>query len=592
MIGIVNRAIAIPVCWRVLDKAGNSNTKERIAILEHVLRLFGVDKIASLLADREFIGDAWLAWLQEKAIPFHIRIRSNIKIANTRGRMVKARELFRDLKPGESRILSNARRLSEARKPKARPVFVAALHLKTGELLIVVTNDAPEEALAIYAQRWQIETLFAALKTRGFNLEDTHMTDPERISKLTAVLSITFCWAHKVGDWLHEAEPIRTRLSELAGVEEITDEQNGPKFRRLRVEYGDVETRAQAAIVADDEPKPTETSTEDRQLATLVEGSSIGAIFGATLEHRQTDGQTAELQTELGLSANQIPLVLLRDPEHRATGVTPAPGDVAATQAEIIPAVFPMSCAAYLGVDMPTVPTGEAIFPVLSTSADVGVPIEGASQDETAGAFTADVLSPGRLQASFFYSREDRARFKGMDAALRMNLSDALSDKLDQQILNGGEGLLNGTNLANNNAAAETTFAGYLSSFGYARVDGKYAMDTEDLRIVMGSATYAHAGTTYRHQNADDLALDRLVVITSGVKVSAHVPAAAASKQNAIVRLGMRRDMVAPIWEGVTLIPDEVTKAANGQIVVTAVMLHAVKILRADGFYKQQAQHA
>ena len=211
MIGIVNRAIAIPVCWRVLDKAGNSNTKERIAILEHVLRLFGVDKIASLLADREFIGDAWLAWLQEKAIPFHIRIRSNIKIANTRGCMVKARELFRDLKPGESRILSNARRLSEARKPKARPVFVAALHLKTGELLIVVTNDAPEEALAIYAQRWQIETLFAALKTRGFNLEDTHMTDPERISKLTAVLSITFCWAHKVGDWLHEAEPIRLK---------------------------------------------------------------------------------------------------------------------------------------------------------------------------------------------------------------------------------------------------------------------------------------------------------------------------------------------------------------------------------------------
>ena len=78
-----------------------------------------------------------------KAIPFHIRIRSNIKIANTRGRMVKARELFRDLKPGESRILSNARRSRRPGKPKARPVFVAALHLKTGELLIVVTNDAP-----------------------------------------------------------------------------------------------------------------------------------------------------------------------------------------------------------------------------------------------------------------------------------------------------------------------------------------------------------------------------------------------------------------------------------------------------------------
>ena len=387
------------------------------------------------------------------------------------------------------------------------------------------------------------------------------------------------------------ASEIRTRLAELAGIEEITDEQRA-EIGALRTEYGDVETRSQAAIVAGDEPKPVETATEARELAELIEGSSIGAIFGATLEHRSTDGQTRELQEELGLAANQIPLVLLRDPEHRATGVTPAPGDVAATQAEIIPAVFPMSCAAFLGVDMPTVPTGEAIFPVLSTSADVNVPAENAESDETAAAFTADVLSPGRLQASFFYSREDRARFKGMDAALRMNLSDALADKLDQQILNGGEGLLNGTNLANNNVSVETSFALYLSQFGYGRVDGKYAMDTEDLRIVMGSETYTHAGQEYRHQNADDLALARLVAITSGVKVSAHVPALAATKQNALVRLGLRRDMVAPIWEGVTLIPDEITKAANGQIVVTAIMLHAVKILRAGGFHKQQIQNA
>ena len=43
---------------------------------------------------------------------------------------------------------------------------------------------------------------------------------------------------------------------------------------------------------------------------------------------------------------------------------------------------------------------------------------------------------------------------------------------------------------------------------------------------------------------------------------------------------------MAPIWEGVTLIPDEITKAGTGQIVVTAVMLHAIKVLRSDGFFK------
>ncbi len=127
MIGIVNRAIA-PVCWRVLDKAGNSNTKERIAILEHVLRLFGVDKIASLLADREFIGDAWLAWLQEKAIPFHIRIRSNIKIANTRGPWSRRGSCFATSNPGKA--ASSPTPGASRKKTQGQARLRRALHLK------------------------------------------------------------------------------------------------------------------------------------------------------------------------------------------------------------------------------------------------------------------------------------------------------------------------------------------------------------------------------------------------------------------------------------------------------------------------------
>ena len=133
---------------------------------------------------------------------------------------------------------------------------------------------------------------------------------------------------------------------------------SGPRFRTLRVEYTDVETRAQAAIVAGDEPKPTETSTEARQLAELIVGASIGQIFGAALEHR-ADGRAgrASSKTELGLSRQPNPAWYYSEtPKHRATGVTPAPGDVGATQGEIIPAVFPHERAPrFLGVDTPTV---------------------------------------------------------------------------------------------------------------------------------------------------------------------------------------------------------------------------------------------
>ena len=392
----------------------------------------------------------------------------------------------------------------------------------------------------------------------------------------------------------------REALNKLNLLDDLSAEQKTERGN-LTTRLVEIEPEIRAALVAEN---VTETNTlddaENRELRALADKASIGRIMSASIEHRAIDGAEAEIQAHYKLDGNQIPLIMLRG-ERETRAVTPAPGDVGQTQSTIIPGVFPMACAAFLGVDMPTVGVGEAVFPVLTTNAIPGVPAENAipsgtgidSEGFTTGAFSADALSPGRIQAAFFNSREDRARFSGMDESLRMNLTDALSDKLDQQVLNGSEGLFNGTNLANHNVSAVTTYALYKSQLAYGRVDGMWASGVGDLRIVCGSGTYAHAATQYRGNNADQSALDELIDKTSGVKVSAHVPAVASNKQNSGYPPGYaKRDMVAPIWEGVTIIADEVTKASTGQIVITAVMLYAVKILRTGGFYKQQTQHA
>ena len=381
---------------------------------------------------------------------------------------------------------------------------------------------------------------------------------------------------------------IRTRLSELGGDADLTDETRS-EIDTLRNEYGDTERKTQALMLAEDTPK---IETHDTSRSDLEDRSSVGEIFAATLEHRSTTGATAELQTELGLQGNQVPLELLRGVEDRA--VTPAPSDVGASQQPIIPYVFPSSVGAFLGVDMPTVPTGEAVFTTLTKKTDVHSPAENGTAAETTGSFSAAVLSPSRLQASFFYSREDRARFAGMDEALRMNLSDALSDGLDRQIIAGDDGLLEGTNLPNNNVTSETTYALYRSQLLMSRIDGRYASVASDIRLVMGAGTYAHADSVWRgtNTNNDVSALDVLMAKSGGVRVSSHVPAVASARQNVIVRRGTNKDMTVASWQGITIIPDEVTKAASGAIVVTAVMLYAIKILRKDGFYKQQTQHS
>lgn len=52
----INKHISIPLMFTELDKAGNSNTAERLDLLERFNKIFGFDRIKSLVADREFIG--------------------------------------------------------------------------------------------------------------------------------------------------------------------------------------------------------------------------------------------------------------------------------------------------------------------------------------------------------------------------------------------------------------------------------------------------------------------------------------------------------------------------------------------------------
>ena len=380
----------------------------------------------------------------------------------------------------------------------------------------------------------------------------------------------------------------RERLNVLLNKESRSTEETS-ELDSLTGTMKGLEIEARACVAAEDNfiELPAGTS-EDKELRELLDKASIGMIMENLVEQRGSTGVEREIQDHYKLAGNQIPLAML---ETRA--VTPAPGNVGAAQAMPIPGVFPDSAAAFMGIDLPTVSTGKQIYPVLATNATVRTPAENVDAAETTGSFTAVIMTPARLQAAFFWSREDAASFSGLAESLRMNLSDALSDGLDAQIVNGSKGLFNGSNLDSHNVSAVTSYALYRSQFAYSRVDGKFASNVGDLKILMGSSTYGHAAGVFRSDNAGDrAALEDLQAVTGGVRVSSHIPGVASHKQNAVIRLGNRRDAVAAIWTGITLIPDEVTLAKKGQIMTTAVMLYAFQILRADGFFKQQSQHA
>ena len=86
------------------------------------------------------------------------------------------------------------------------------------------------------------------------------------------------------------------------------------------------------------------------------------------------------------------------------------------------------------------------------------------------------------------------------------------------------DGLLGGTNLDAHAQAAVDTFATYVSKFGFARVDGRYASSVSAVKVLMGSAGYAHAGSVYRGDQSQESAVDRLMTIGGGMQGVATRP--------------------------------------------------------------------
>jgi len=195
MLCICYRGYGIPLMWTLLDKRGNSSQEERIELMKRFLAKIQTDEVVRLVADREFIGEKWLNWLDEHHIHYIIRIRANQYLEPKDGKAQQAKSLFG---------AQHWRKLRKARKLKGVWVFVGGQRLANGDYLILVSNLPIQQGKYYYQKRWDIEILFGALKTRGFNFEDTHLIDTQRIEALVGLLGLAFAWAVLVGDWISQ----------------------------------------------------------------------------------------------------------------------------------------------------------------------------------------------------------------------------------------------------------------------------------------------------------------------------------------------------------------------------------------------------
>ena len=74
-----------------------------MVLLELFRETFPEVHIETLYADREFIGNEWLAYLRQAGISYCIRCKENAQIAGTGGTRQTLNGQFRALKTGEGK---------------------------------------------------------------------------------------------------------------------------------------------------------------------------------------------------------------------------------------------------------------------------------------------------------------------------------------------------------------------------------------------------------------------------------------------------------------------------------------------------------
>ena len=76
--------------------------------------------------------------------------------------------------------------------------------LEDGDYLFLFGTVEVKFMGQLYRRRWSIEVCFQNMKGRGFDLEETHLQDDKKLSKLVALVSIAYAFCASLGIYYHQ----------------------------------------------------------------------------------------------------------------------------------------------------------------------------------------------------------------------------------------------------------------------------------------------------------------------------------------------------------------------------------------------------
>ena len=386
---------------------------------------------------------------------------------------------------------------------------------------------------------------------------------------------------------MDEVLKLELRMSEAR--QELADllekDADSEKIGELNIEMRSLDRQIMAHKLAkpDPETRVVEGSPEGRELRQLIDKASLGRMMAGIADDAQGNGAERELRQARNLPDNYVPWDMLE--KRAAVDVT---GDEEGNTTPWIQRVFPTSSAAFCGVDVQTVPVGTVLVPQITTGVTIGFVAAGAAQAESSPEASITTLTPRRGTGNFPINKEDLAVFPMMESAWRMELTDAVQNAIDVDLLTlSGKGLLKAGGTDPTDPSDPTTAAEFLADV-YGAVDGAMSSAVSQNRLLVGPEIYGYMGGLIYDAGSGMTVADKLASIGVQILVTDNAGPYAANDQDGLVIKGPpRRNSIGVMWNGVEIIRDEFTKAAEGQLKFTVLVMWDFENVRSAGYVRK-----
>jgi hypothetical protein len=202
MASVLYQRRAIPLLWTVVKgKKGHLPQDVHCALMERLQALIPPTATVVLLGDGEFDGIELQATIGAAGWDYVCRTAANITIY-AQDRVFTVGDL--PVARGKSVAITDV----EMTLARYGPLLVIGVWDDDQDAPIYLISSLTDPDLAVerYRLRFRIECLFANQKSRGFHIHKSHLSAPERLSRLLIATSLAYLWVHAVAVFAQEQD--------------------------------------------------------------------------------------------------------------------------------------------------------------------------------------------------------------------------------------------------------------------------------------------------------------------------------------------------------------------------------------------------